>query len=105
VPDSCLAQFDAIAKSAIKFRESRKAELAVLAIAYATSIYNVHRELGAGVSSWLLADAGSAFNLTAAGWWYTLLSVPIYQFFLFRWASGWATGRCSCFGSHALSLK
>ena len=86
VPDGCLAGFDAIAKSAIKFRESRKAELTVLAIAYATSIYNVHRELGTGVSSWLLADAGSAFNLTAAGWWYILLSVPIYQFFLFRWA-------------------
>lgn len=86
VPDSCLDQFDAVAKSAIRFRDSRTAELLVLAIAYATSIYNVHRELGSGVSSWLVAETGSAFYLTPAGWCYILISVPIYQFFLFRWA-------------------
>lgn len=86
VPDACLDQFDAIAKSAIRFRDSRTAEIIVLVIAYATSIYNVHRELGSGVSSWLVAETGSAFYLTPAGWCYILISVPVYQFFLFRWA-------------------
>ena len=86
VPDSCLDRFDGIAKSAIRFRDSRFAEVLVLAIAYSTSIYNVHRELGAGVSSWLVSEAGGVSNLTPAGWCYILLSVPIYQFFLFRWA-------------------
>jgi hypothetical protein len=85
VPKSCLAEFDAIVKSAIRLRESNLAELIVLAIAYASSTYNVHRELGSEVSSWLMINAGSAFNLSIAGWWYVLLSVPIYQFFLFRW--------------------
>jgi len=86
VPDNCLERFDAIAKSALRFRDSRLAELLVLAIAYATSIYNVQRELGTGVSSWLVAETGGGLNLTLAGWCYILLSVPIYQFFLFRWA-------------------
>jgi hypothetical protein len=34
----------------------------------------------------LVAETGGGFNLTLAGWFYILLSVPIYQFFLFRWA-------------------
>lgn len=85
VPDSCLARFDAIARAAIRLRESILAELVVLAIAYATSTYNVHRELGTGVSSWLMVETGTRFNLTLAGWWYVLFSVPIYQFLLFRW--------------------
>ena len=33
-----------------------------------------------------MAASGRACDLTPAGWWYILLSVPIYQFFLFRWA-------------------
>ncbi len=85
VPEHCLGSFEEIAQSAIRLRESAVAELIVLAIAFATSTYNVHRELGTGVPSWLMRDSGSALNLTLAGWWYVLLSVPIYQFFLFRW--------------------
>jgi hypothetical protein len=60
-------------------------ETIVLTIAYATAAYNFHRELGTSGSSWLVTTAGSGLNLTLAGWWYMLLSVPIYQFFLFRW--------------------
>lgn len=85
VPDSCLDRFDEISKSAIRLRDSNLAELIVLAIAYATSTYNVHRELGTGFSSWLMVETGAVYNLTLAGWWYALVSVPIYQFFLFRW--------------------
>jgi hypothetical protein len=85
VPDGSLADFDEIAKSSTRFRESKLAELGVLAIAYATAAFNIHRELGTGVSSWLVVGGLTARNFTLAGWWYVLLSVPIYQFFLFRW--------------------
>ncbi len=30
-------------------------------------------------------EGQAAFRLTPAGWWYSLISVPVYQFFLFRW--------------------
>jgi hypothetical protein len=85
VADSGLASFEEIARSAIRFRESKLAELGVLAIAYATAAVNIQRELGTGTLSWLVAGSATARNLTLAGWWYVLLSVPIYQFFLFRW--------------------
>lgn len=85
VSDSCLGDFDAIAKGAIRFRDSNLAELILLAIAYATAVLNIHRELGTGISSWLAIQGQSGLRLTLAGWWYSLFSVPVYQFFLFRW--------------------
>jgi len=85
VPDRQLAQFEAIVKAALKLRDSNLAEVVVLAVAYATTASNIHRELGTGVSSWLAIEGRAALKLTFAGWWYMLLSVPVYQFFLFRW--------------------
>lgn len=87
VPDTCLTRFEEIAKSSIRFRESKLAELGVLAIAYAVAAVNIEREVGPGVSSWLVVGGDTARNFTLAGWWYVLLSVPIYQFFIFRWVA------------------
>lgn len=82
VPDTCLASFEEIARSSIRLRESKLAELRVLAIAYATAAVNIQRELGTGTLSWLVVGGDTTPNLTLAGWWYVLLSVPIYQVFL-----------------------
>jgi len=85
VPDSSYDGFDGAVNAAIRMRDSRRTELLILAVAYAAAVINVNRELGTGASSWLAIGGGAAFHLTLAGWWYVLLSVPVYQFFLFRW--------------------
>lgn len=85
VPDGSLSKFKEIIAAAVSLRESKTAELIILAIAYASTVVNVQRELSTGVSSWLAIEPGAALHLTLAGWWYVLLSVPVYQFFLFRW--------------------
>jgi hypothetical protein len=40
-----------------------------------------HFPLSLGVRDWYAADS----VLTAAGWWYVLVSIPLYQFILLRW--------------------
>jgi hypothetical protein len=36
-------------------------------------------------SSWMLTVAGEAKDLTPAGWWFLLISIPLLQFFVYRW--------------------
>lgn len=36
-------------------------------------------------TSWLRADQGGTTRLSAAGWWYVLISGPMFQVILFRW--------------------
>ncbi len=85
VSEESVDKFDAIVRSALKLRDSNLAELVVVAVAYATAAYNIHRELGTGISSWLAVETRTALKLTLAGWWYIFFSVPVYQFVLFRW--------------------
>ena len=38
-----------------------------------------------GDTAWLASVQDGNLNLTAAGWWYILISAPIFAFILFRW--------------------
>jgi hypothetical protein len=76
-------RFAGLIADAARFRDSRVAELAVLAGAYVTS-YSVITQTGLhGGGTWHTPDAGA--GLTLAGWWYAFVSVPVFQFLLFRW--------------------
>jgi hypothetical protein len=85
VPDNSFDGFESAVEAAVSLRDSIRTELIVLVVAYVTTVYAISRELGTGMSSWLAIGGGTASHLTLAGWWYVLLSVPIYQFFIFRW--------------------
>jgi hypothetical protein len=43
-------------------------------------------DLGAVNPYWFSPSSGDGNGLSAAGWWYVLVSAPIFQFILFRWA-------------------
>jgi hypothetical protein len=86
VTDADLPRFEAIVASAVKLRESRLTELLLLAVAYLTTATVIGRELGTDISpSWLGGMGPSGIHLTLTGWFYVAVSVPIYQFILFRW--------------------
>jgi hypothetical protein len=57
-----------------------EAALAGLTIAFISA--GVRSDLPVGVSTWREAGGG---GLTLAGWWYTLVSLPVFQFLLWRW--------------------
>ena len=70
--------------SALKIRNSVFVEFALLAVVYAVGllVWNSRTELG--LVTWY-ALPGSRWNLTPAGYWYVLVSLPLFQFILLRW--------------------
>ena len=71
-------------RQAIRSRDARAIE-AGLAILTAVAIWSgLRTDLPPDVSTWRhTADGG----LTLAGWWYTVVALPIFQFLFWRW--GW----------------
>ncbi len=75
-------RFEQAKAEALRLRESVIAEGLILVLAVTTSIImRVVIRLGEGEATWERTAAG----ITPAGWWYTLVSLPILGFFLLRW--------------------
>jgi hypothetical protein len=85
VPPSELRELEAAVRRARRSRDSTVAEVALLGLAAIMMVAGVRGDLGVDVSSWRTAGAGDGFGL--AGWWYAVVSLPIFQFLLGRW--GW----------------
>jgi hypothetical protein len=84
IPEDRYQDFDAAIVDAIRLRDSILAEAIILAITYLGAFLSI-RFLSATVSTWhsLVTESGHRFTL--AGYWYALVSLPIYQFLVYRW--------------------
>jgi hypothetical protein len=80
------AEFVAAIARARRRASATLPELVLLALAYALAWTSVRRELADGVSTWQGLAEGGTETLTAAGWWYALVSVPMFQFLFLRWS-------------------
>jgi hypothetical protein len=76
--------FDDAARDAVRLRDSRVGEAVVLVSAYLGAFLLIWQFEGQG-STWRALVTGSGRRFTLAGWWYVLVSIPIFQFFLYRW--------------------
>ncbi len=86
VTDAARPQFEAALGSARRLRESPLAELLVLVLVYAVGIGVVWRQVvSLDVDTWYRTGAGDATRITLAGWWYALVSLPLFQFMAYRW--------------------
>ena len=74
--------FRAALLDAIRWRDGSIVETAVVVIALSFILEGPRSDVPWGVSTWRTAATGS---LTPAGWWYTIVSFPLYQFLLWRW--------------------
>jgi len=87
IPDDQRAQFDEAVASARRMRDSTWAEVLLLLFVYGFGVNYLWRtHLVMAAPTWYavpLADGDR--HLTAAGWWYALVSLPIWQFLLVRW--------------------
>jgi len=81
-----LPKFVAAIDSATNLRNSVPVELGLLALVY-TAGQLVWRTQGAllSTSTWYAIPQDGHLLLTAAGYWYVYVSVPIFQFILLRW--------------------
>ncbi|MSR57556.1 MAG: hypothetical protein EXS05_07780 [Planctomycetaceae bacterium] len=82
VPERDRARYAAAQRQAIGLRNSVFAEGAIVVLSLTTALVSrLILGFGAEDSSWERV----ASALTPAGWWYTLVSLPVLYFFLLRW--------------------
>jgi hypothetical protein len=84
VPED-LPKFNAAIKSALRVRNSVAVELALLALTYSFGLWIRHSQLALGSATWYAVPDSRQVRLTGAGYWYTLVSIPFFQFILLRW--------------------
>lgn len=73
-----------------RLRDSLLPALIIVIAAFAPSIWYSETELlKGGVSTWHTIISPSGESLSLAGWWFGLISLPLYRVLLFRWV--WMT--------------
>lgn len=86
VPDASRARFDAALPAALRLRNSVLAEVLLIAFVYLVGIVYIWPQYGAlAVATWSAGPADGGHRLTPAGWWFLYVSLPAFQFVLFRW--------------------
>jgi hypothetical protein len=80
-----LPAFKAAVDSAMRVRDSMAVELTLLVLVYTVGLWIWRREVALGDPTWYAMPDGKHLHLTSAGYWYALVSIPIFQFILLRW--------------------
>jgi len=79
-------RFDAAIASAMRLRNSVVAEVLLMALVYGVGILFVWRHYAAlATPTWYATPEEGNLLLGLAGWWYVLVSLPLFQFILVRW--------------------
>ncbi len=86
IPDGARPRFDAAIASAIRLRNSKLAEVLLLAFVYGVGIFVIWRQyVTLDTSTWYATPAAGGLEPSWAGRWYGWVSMPIFQFLLCRW--------------------
>ena len=87
IPERSRARFDLAMASAVRLRNSIVAEVLLIALVYLVGALYVwpRFNIGIAVSTWYAVPTGGGQHLSPAGWWLVYVSLPLFQFILFRW--------------------
>jgi len=85
VPEGQRKAFTAGLQQVVRLRDHPLPELALLAAAYLRSRSTVEAAVSLGHPTWWAPNIPDSSALSAAGWWYVLVSLPLYHFLLFLW--------------------
>lgn len=81
-----LPKFVAAIDSAMNLRNSVPLELGLLALVFSLGQWSWRSQAALlSTTTWYAIPQGGHLHLTAAGYWYVYMSVPIFQFILLRW--------------------
>lgn len=86
VPAAAADRFQGVIATAGRFRDSMLAEIVLVGIVYAVALGGYRpfaEELGLG--AWFVTPTASGMAWTPAGQWYSLVSMPVFQFLVARW--------------------
>ena len=77
-------EFEAILVNLLRFRDSHIGEVVVVVLTYLATVNALFGASASALSgTWFRPEAGP--GLTVVGYWYAFISLPIFQFLLFRW--------------------
>jgi hypothetical protein len=82
VDDKSLRSFEAVVERTTRWRDRVVPEVLLAVAALITSIFVKTELLMSGVSNWHSLRSGS---VSAAGWWFIIVSTPVFRFLLLRW--------------------
>jgi len=86
IPESALTRFNAAIASAFRLRNSVLAEVLLIAFVYIVGVLIIWRHYTAlATATWYAAPTVEGLQLSLSGVWYCYVSVPIFQFLLYRW--------------------
>lgn len=86
IPDAARAKFDAAIASAMRLRNSIKAELLLIVFVYVVGVGLVWRtHVAINVTSWYGVVVDGKLQPSLAGCWLGCVSLPLFQFLLLRW--------------------
>lgn len=84
VVEKDFVRFDEAVGRGLKSRDSIRAEIIILILAYVISIL-AFRFASVHVSTWFATRTNGELSITWSGFWLILFCVPVYQFLLLRW--------------------
>jgi len=86
IPGSAMTELDAAIASAVRMRNSVRAEVLLIVIVYVVGVMIVWRHYVAlEASTWFATPSAGGLKHSLAGMWYVYLSLPVFQFLLLRW--------------------
>lgn len=86
VPENARERFHQAIASAMRLRNSARAEIGLIAVVYVLGIFLVWRgDPVLETGSWHGSFFRGEFHPTLAGWWFRCVSLPLLQFLLLRW--------------------
>jgi hypothetical protein len=90
VPESERQSYTGLLSHVRRLRDSRVAEFLWVVLAFAGAGYSAFHQAMTAQSTWLVANQLGSRPLSWAGAWYTGISLPLFQFLLYRSLWNWA---------------
>jgi hypothetical protein len=86
IPMEAMGRFEGAVESARRWRNSIIAEIALLFFVYGVGVLLIWRKLvEVQLTTWHGTTPDGILHPSLAGWWFGLVSLPLFQFLLFRW--------------------
>ncbi|NOT12541.1 MAG: hypothetical protein HOP23_12025 [Methylococcaceae bacterium] len=80
-----IPQFESIIGSALRLRNSVMIEVLMIALVFTGGHYVWSSQMALQAATWFSVMADGSHRLSLAGFWYAYVSIPVFQFLLFRW--------------------
>lgn len=86
IPMEARPRFEAAVTSALRVRNSVVAEVLLVAFVYIVMVFVVWRHyIALSAPTWYAVPTSAGLQFSVSGLWYSYVSVPLYQFMMFRW--------------------